>query len=767
MKIAFLDLPDDRVDLISRARYDPDVEIVLVAHPDPDALALKIAEVLQIPRSTEPLDLLQLKPDRVALPSLASPSASALARAGISERIFVTLDELAEGWPAASTPSTNNEPNPIELWDTDLRPSAEEARLGRLRAALQLSEDRQLLFREVLELAVERTRADAGSIMLVDEEEGELRIAFADGLPADVVRTSRQKLGEGIAGRVALEGTPLIINEPASDRGKGARVRARIAAALSAPLRVGGRTIGVLNVSRDRPGSPFGEEDLDGLVAIAEQISEILERAIRVARREQDALELRMRREIEVAFGRKGLEETERFRLVAGRLAELLGADAAQIHLADDSLDRFRTISSAGRFGEEGELPLHHGLLARVYVEQRPVHLTARSTRPADGPAEETPLNMIAAPLTGTRPLGVLVFECVGRSAAGVEELERWTARVAGFLARSIEEQEDQTELSRRSALLGSLADTAARIIVSRDVETLLSEVLGAMRSLFPAALCTVRIRGEGGGFLFRSGFEGREQDRHRALELESTLARRTVESRRELTSTGIHPEELRRAIEEHGVSGYAFIPVRADEEILGVLAALTVGTKRGGDPAASLSRLDIQTLRKLALYVSLALEQARRGTARPERALEDPVTGLLASAGFESRMQDEVKRAERYRERFVVTLCAIENFDTLHERLGPAWTEGFLKEFAQVLRRNVREVDAVARIEDGRFAVLSPASEKDHGALLRRVGGLVGQLASVRSLPNAGDVRLDGRQYSFPDEIATGGELLTILRGT
>src|ERR1051326_7693822 len=76
MKLAFLDLPDDRVDLISRARHDSNLEIVLVAHPDPDALALKIAEVLQIPRSNEPLDLLSLKPDRVALPSLASPSAS-------------------------------------------------------------------------------------------------------------------------------------------------------------------------------------------------------------------------------------------------------------------------------------------------------------------------------------------------------------------------------------------------------------------------------------------------------------------------------------------------------------------------------------------------------------------------------------------------------------------------------------------------------------------------------------------------------------------
>ena len=100
MKLAFLDLPDDRVDLISLARRTEGVEIVLVAHANPDSLALRMAEVLQIPRSTEPLDLLPLKPDRVALPSLETPSAEALAREGVGLAYVPDdsiEDDLAEG----------------------------------------------------------------------------------------------------------------------------------------------------------------------------------------------------------------------------------------------------------------------------------------------------------------------------------------------------------------------------------------------------------------------------------------------------------------------------------------------------------------------------------------------------------------------------------------------------------------------------------------------------------------------------------------------
>ncbi len=765
MKLAFLDLPDDRVDLISKARHDPNIEIVLVAHPDPNALALKIAEVLQIPHSTEPLDLLALKPDRVALPSLASPSAAALARAGISERIFVTLEGLAQSWPTETAPSPAEEPNPIELWESQYDDATGGSRLSRIRAALAISDDRQLLFREVLALAVERSGGDAGSIMVVDEEAGELRIAFADGLSTEIVRGSRQKLGEGVAGKVALDGKPLIINERLSDpRFRDSRDRARIAAAMCAPIKVDGRTIGVLNVSRDRPAAPFESDDLSRLAEIADQISEILQRAIRVARREQDAIELRARREIEIAFGRKGLERNERLRLAGGRLAELLGADAVQVHLVDESLDRFRTISSAGRYGEEGELPLHQGLLARVLAEQRTLFLTARPARPSS-PSDELLPNLVVTPLIASRPIGVLVFECVGEAASNPQEFERLAARVAGYVARSIEERDDESELSRRSALLGSLSDIAARIMISRDMESLLSEVVGALQSLFPSNLLTARIRGDGGGFLFRSAFEGREQERQRALELESTLARRAVESKRELTSSGISPQELRQMIEEHGVCGYAFIPIRADEEIAGILGVMRPGARRGSEPAAGLSRLDIQTLRKLALYVSIAVENVRRGAGRAEPRVQDPVTGLLGSAGFEARVQDEVKRAERYRERFVLTLCAIQDYERLVEQLGPAWTDGFLKEFAHALRRNVREVDAVARIMDGRFAVLSPASEKDSGALLKRLDSLVDELSSIKSIPRFGEVRLVGRQYSFPDEIGTGGELLSLVR--
>jgi diguanylate cyclase (GGDEF)-like protein len=231
------------------------------------------------------------------------------------------------------------------------------------------------------------------------------------------------------------------------------------------------------------------------------------------------------------------------------------------------------------------------------------------------------------------------------------------------------------------------------------------------------------------------------------------------------MASLGLPPEELRRVMAENGVAAYAFIPVRNDEDVSGVLGVMRPTARRGQEPAAGLSRLDVQTLRKLTLYVSLAIQNMRRSGARLERTVEDPLTGLLGVGGFDSRVEEEVKRAERYRERFLLTVLSVSQFDRLSDQNGSGWAETAQKEFAQALRRNVREVDAIARIGEGRFAVLSPASEKDGGAFLHRLEGLLTQLPSIRALTQPGETRLSGRQYSFPDEIATGGELLALVR--
>jgi diguanylate cyclase (GGDEF)-like protein len=762
MKLAFLDLPDDQVDLISTARQAPDVELVLVAHADPEALALKIAEVLQIPRSTEPLDLLPLKPDRVALPAMGSRSATALVKAGISPRIFTTLDELTSILSEQARADATGDPTPIEEWEADFEEATGADRLGQIREALALSDDRQRLFREILAMAVSETGAEVGSLMIVDEEEGELRIAFAEGLSTDTVRTVRQKIGEGVSGKVAQDGRPLIINERIDDpRFKDGRERSRIAAAMCAPVKLDGRVIGVLNVSSDRVGKRFVDQDLARLVEIGTQVSAILDRVVRRTRRDQDAIEFRARQIMEHAFQASETPMMERLRGVATRLADHLGAGAAQVYLADAQRRRFTLVSSGSTPGLEGTVPIGRGVVARAFREGEAFFLSARLGQPA---AAEAPTpNLVVAPIFGSRQHGVLTIECVTRIETDLEGFTRLVGRMARYLARLMESQRDEGGTARRGALFALLADIAPRLMVVREPEALVMEALGALRGLFPRGLVAVRLLGRGDELILRTAFDGDEIARQHAHESEASLAAKVIAEGVELSPATMEGMDARGPSIETGEGAVAVVPVRTSDRVAGSLGVVI--PREPEAPAATVSGIELEALRKLALYVSIAWDHVR-GVAGVERETHDPLTGLLTGAGLETRIREEVKRADRFHDRFALTVCTFPDYARLEERHGPAWAERLLREFAVALSRNVREVDAVARIGDGRFAVLSPETEKDSGALLHRLDLLVPHLECVRTLEKPGEVRLTGRQYTYPGEISTGGELLALIRG-
>lgn len=789
MRLAFLDLPDDRVDLISLASRTPAVEIVLVVHSDPEALALEIAEVLQIPRSAEPLDLLSLKPDSVALPSLDAPGATVLLRSGISERIFTTLDEIqtklndpaavaaprAQGGPTraygpstasdgshggeapvASTPAAHprtavaaGDPEPLQAWEAMFDEAT--GGIGKIQDALDLTQDRNRVLSEILTLAVDQTGSEMGSIMVLDEDEGELTIAFANGIPAETVRNTRQKVGEGISGRVAQERTPILIHDPSPESRADPRERSRIRAAMSAPILSDGRVLGVLNVSSHQADKRFGQEDLNRLVRIAERIASILDRVVQTRRRDADAAEFRARRGVEQALTRERMDQDERLRMAATRVASALHADSVQIYLAMPGESRFHVVTSGTAAGVKGLMPVGEGLVASVHQDGEPLCLTARR---AGGKGHGAISRLILAPLRMVKPMGVIAIENRSIQEEETEEETRLVVRLGRLIAQHLEARRDEGA-ARQERLLARLADIAPRLMVPHDLDSLLAETSSALRTLFAHGLVSVRLRDRGDEIVIRTSHEGVATDSARLAQLDEELGTLAVQDGKESSSPesgGAHGEDI----------VFACVPVRAADRVVGAIAAMA---PRGDAAVVALGGPELETLRKLALYVALSWERARGLEEAPPAA--DPVTGLIAGSALEARVLEEVKRAERYHDRFLLTLCAVSGYQDLVERQGAEWTESLIQDFARSLAKNVREVDVVARVGGGRFAVLSPETDKDHGALLKRLDQLLIEVQKARSLPYPEQVQLIGRQYVFPEDVPTGGEMVALLRGS
>jgi signal transduction histidine kinase len=126
----------------------------------------------------------------------------------------------------------------------------------------------------ILDRAIEVMQADAGSIMMLDESTGELEVKVARGERAAEVYGRSVKLGEGIAGWVALYGQPLLLIEGELDtRFHTICQREDVRDALCVPLQADGAVVGVLSVNNRRGDGPFGEEDLRLLTALGSHVS--------------------------------------------------------------------------------------------------------------------------------------------------------------------------------------------------------------------------------------------------------------------------------------------------------------------------------------------------------------------------------------------------------------------------------------------------------------------------------------------------------------
>ncbi len=131
-----------------------------------------------------------------------------------------------------------------------------------------------------LEFVAEVLDISTCSIMLEDDLTHDLTIRSARGLDEQVIKRTRIRLGERIAGYVAHHGTPLLITDLERDsRFGGIRIPGQYntPSLLCIPLKIADRVVGVLNLNNKRSALPFTEHDLQIATALSERVSHQLE----------------------------------------------------------------------------------------------------------------------------------------------------------------------------------------------------------------------------------------------------------------------------------------------------------------------------------------------------------------------------------------------------------------------------------------------------------------------------------------------------------
>ncbi|HEX2269455.1 MAG TPA: diguanylate cyclase [Pyrinomonadaceae bacterium] len=127
----------------------------------------------------------------------------------------------------------------------------------------------------------ELLQCERASLLLLNEESNELVMKAASGLSADPGTIGPIRVGEGVSGEVINSGKPIVVHDlRSSGRSPAPSERSyKTDSFISYPITIGGRKVGVLNVTDKSSGRPYDDVDLTLLDMIGPQMAVALERA--------------------------------------------------------------------------------------------------------------------------------------------------------------------------------------------------------------------------------------------------------------------------------------------------------------------------------------------------------------------------------------------------------------------------------------------------------------------------------------------------------
>jgi len=167
------------------------------------------------------------------------------------------------------------------------------------------------------------------SLMLINENTKELVLKATQSMSEIYNKKPNLRIGEGIAGKVALENRPKAVYDLSKEpeyKSKDIAAKESLRSLLSVPLTVKGKVIGVLNNYTSYPHK-FTKDEINILTTVANQAAIVIENAELMVKTKIIQEELETRKVVERAKGilmrQQGLSEEEAFRKIQKQSMDL------------------------------------------------------------------------------------------------------------------------------------------------------------------------------------------------------------------------------------------------------------------------------------------------------------------------------------------------------------------------------------------------------------------------------------------------------------
>jgi diguanylate cyclase (GGDEF)-like protein len=162
-------------------------------------------------------------------------------------------------------------------------------------------------------------------------------------------------------------------------------------------------------------------------------------------------------------------------------------------------------------------------------------------------------------------------------------------------------------------------------------------------------------------------------------------------------------------------------VPIKGREPVQGVIeAANCLGRK-------SFSKEQIPTLKALADYAAIALENARYVQRMHELTIMDDCTALFNARHLNFVLDAEIYRSTRYGQQFSLIFFDLDHFKQVNDVYGHIVGSKLLWRIGDILKSNLRLIDYAFRYGGDEFVVILPQTTKENAlVVVRRLRNLL-----------------------------------------
>lgn len=389
---------------------------------------------------------------------------------------------------------------------------------------------------------------------------------------------------------------------------------------------------------------------------------------------------------------------------VLDRARELIGFEHCALLLRDPrsgSLSVRRVRGYGDRRDEVLELTLGRGQGLSGWAAERREALrigdVTRDPRYVEG-LEGARSNLVVPLTVGSEVAGVINVESE-QPDAFTEEDEKLLTILGAQAALAIVASRARGDLQDRLRQLDAVYRISRLASQQEHLDATLDRILEITRDILPHGQVAILLLDDEGRLRVRQATGYAEGVEELVIPVGDGVTGRCAASGRPILVHRVEddPDYIR------GVPGgrsELAIPLKVEGEIIGVLDAEATEPRAFGEEEA-------RALSVIAQQVAAVIHTLRLHEETRQLAITDSLTGLRNRRHFLAKLEDHVRRSQRYDEGLALLLLDCDSLKEINDRFGHLYGDRALETVGELLGSTLRETDETARIGGDEFAAL------------------------------------------------------------